>query len=136
MPNSFKLSSEDHQALYKIRDSLILESNYLEPDEIRSLGRTLDSVLNGLVRESHSDWESNAQNEKKKAAMAIGMLCQGVEDLSDLASKDRKGVDLEMKRRVAKSGGISNYTQKLKTEGERIIKYLGFTIKEIKVKFD
>lgn len=133
MSISYKLTSEDKNAIYEIRDALMLGSNSLEPGAIRELGKKLDGILRNLPEDVSEKWQQDSAGQRKKAAMALGMLCQGMEDLSDLATKERKGISLESKRRVTKSGGILAYSKKMQAEGLRAIKSLGFAKSDIKV---
>lgn len=129
---SFKLSEEDRLKLFEIRDALILKSNSIEASEIMSMGRLLDEVLKDMVREVPERSLDEGQMDRKRSAITIGLLSQGLEDIHGLFSSEIKGVDLDAKRRIAKSGGVRNYVNSLKNEAERVIKGMGFSKKDVK----
>lgn len=133
MSDSYNLSSAKRSAIYEIRDSLALGSNSLRPEELRDLSKKLDAILAELPQNVSEKWTEDGSGQRKKAAMSLGILCKGINDLGDVAAKERKGVSLEGKRRMAKAGGISSYGRKLQEEGERAIKALGFEKSEIEV---
>lgn len=133
MSRSYRVSSEERNAIYKIRDALILGGNSLSPDEIQSLGRELDQLLVDMEEDFSGNRNDDSESDRKKTAIAIGILCQGIDDLGDVAGRERSGVNLEAKRRMAKAGGVSRYAGRLKDEGLRTINKLGFSKKDIKV---
>lgn len=133
MSKSYKVSSEERNAIYKIRDALILGGNSLNPEDIKNLGKELDHILSDMKEDFSANQSNEWGPERKKAAITIGMLCQGIDDLSDVAARERSGVNLAAKRRMAKAGGVSRYAGGLQEVGLRAINRLGFCKNDIKV---
>lgn len=132
MSNSYKLTGSKRNAIYEVRDALVLGCNSLSPNEIKGLGKRLDEILGSLSNDVSEKWLSDSHEQRKKVAISVGLLCQGIEDLVTAGTKEACEEGSEIEQGTGRTRDASAYAGDLQEEGERTIKSLGFAKEDIR----